>query len=515
MNRRESCGALIALGAALAWEQTPSVSVPQAPTALNIFWFMTDAEIADVRAYGFTLNVTRALRAAATVINTWGGGEVIFPAGGYLVGEQIYQGTLLDDSNTPAAYGPTHIFYVHDCTKVVKISAIGAMFKAIPGYKYGSWDRNTGLPYHPSTLPFLDYNYYAALYRGMFEFVNNVSVILEGADLDGNVQNVRFGGYWDNSTWQAQGAGIYLSKNKSYLEIDVNSHHHAQDGRIISWPTLTAADPAYPHLLRNPKGRYNTRNGLSLTGGNKVTLINPDFSMTGQAVNGGLGVPARSTPGVGIDIEAENAVVRTVLISSPNIQGNWAGGISGASGDSRGVQIIGGLIERVVIARPRYSFRDCQLVGCSEFALATTDLYNGLPAVSADGTLLDNCSLHYNATVLERGALVNAGQSPWNMAAFLRVQNCRVDTGGVALPNINYATLNETTPLIANSSFKSSAAKAVNMFARYQGRNIITYGTTPNISLGIHSRIETGDLIVNGVSQTQSRVEPQRIPLSH
>lgn len=72
--------------------------------SVNVFRFMTTAQIADVRAYTYSLDTTAAFASAVAALVALGGGDLIAPAGGYLLngsaGLDTYKnGILLPDTN--------------------------------------------------------------------------------------------------------------------------------------------------------------------------------------------------------------------------------------------------------------------------------------------------------------------------------------------------------------------------------------------------------------------------------
>lgn len=71
---------------------------------VNVFRFMSAAQIADVRAYTYTLDVTTPFAVAVACLTVLGGGDLIAPSGGYLLngsaGLDTYKnGILLPDTN--------------------------------------------------------------------------------------------------------------------------------------------------------------------------------------------------------------------------------------------------------------------------------------------------------------------------------------------------------------------------------------------------------------------------------
>jgi len=72
--------------------------------SVNVFRFMSAAQIADVRAYTYTLDVTTPFAVAIACLTVLGGGDLIAPAGGYLLNgsaglDSYKNGILLPDTN--------------------------------------------------------------------------------------------------------------------------------------------------------------------------------------------------------------------------------------------------------------------------------------------------------------------------------------------------------------------------------------------------------------------------------
>jgi hypothetical protein len=555
---------------------------------VNVFWFMSAAEVADVRAGTLTQNVTLALKAASAYVQGLGGGTLLVPPGKYLVGAQTFNGTTLDGGTT-VRYGATEIITIKNCTRPVKISGYGAVLKCAPGLKYGSFDA-AGVRYNP-VLPFLDYSYYSYIYRGMINVEGNASVTIEGFELDGNNTLLTLGGYWGDSQWQIEGSGIWCRGNGSALIQDCYIHHHPTDGLILNPASVTEGTVPAVTTVKNVRCRYNGRQGISLTGGKNIRIDNCDLSQTGQALNTVSSELVQSAPGAGIDIEASNSIIRDVTLSNTTIIGNWLKGVGVSSGDSRRVTFDRCKIEYIILSRPNYTFTDSTLLGFFSLGLDVTDQYKpnssatltiagagpytitrsagsfitdgfslgdtvmlpnsfagsgcnaGLSAgnkgtrlfvtgitatvltvkvigggtmvaegpiatcvvatatTAKDAQVFRNCRFSYDATLTESGTLINSSQAALDNFVFGQMEKCTIETGSVNLPTMTTPALDESAPLFINCRFKSGATAAVNLWARYQGYNYIEHGGTPTLNIGTKSRIENGDIFVNGTSQ--------------
>lgn len=498
----------IASTAAVAADTAQGMHIARAsdPTGASAVWVRAFEGPINVQWFGAkgdgTTNNTAAFKAASAVVQAHGGGELIIPKGVYIVGTQTFQGTLLDGV-TPAAYGPSEILTIKNCTKSIKISGYGAVLKTANGLRYGSFDRTTGAIFNPGALPFVDYDYYAYPYRGMINVEGNESVTIEGLELDGNSANLIIGGYWGDSAWQLEGHGIYSRNNNVVNIVDVHTHDHPADGLTIASSGITEGSAAKPLHLVNVRSFYNGRQGLSLTGGKSVTIDNCDFSMTGQRVNIGLGTKLQSTPGCGIDVEAEGTLVRDVTVISSRFLGNWRRGVIASSGYSKGVTFENCTIECAVIGRWRYHFDNCLFIGFTNFATPLTNEYlAGTPAITEqDGLYFHKCRFVYDDTLSGTGTMIDSTQSAWNEAAYARFVDCSIRTGTYLLPTVVKTPLSLTSACFENTDWISTNSGAAQINGFFRGQNNITNGGSVSIGLGVNSRIDTGEIYVNGVGQ--------------
>jgi hypothetical protein len=444
--------------------------------ALNVFDYMSDEERVDVSARTRTLNVTQALQAASAALQDAGGGTLYLPPGDYVVVEQTLGGTLLDGV-TPAAWGPQEIITIKNCPYPVKITGYGAVLVAEDGYKYGAFDPVTGDP-HPSVVPFSDYDYYGYPYRAMINVEGNAAVIIEGIELDGNSANAEIGGEFGDSNWQVEGHGIWNKDNDSFTARDVHAHHQPGDGIITAATGITESSEARPALFENVRCLYNGRQGHSFTGAKSATMINCDFSMTGQVMNTSLGDYLRTSPGCGIDVEAEGTLVRDLTFIGCRFLGNYRYGVIAASGFSKGVNFLNCTIENAVIGRFRYHFTNCLFIGFTNFALPATNEYHpvstgmSLTIAGAGPYTLTRAAGDFTADGFEVGdtavmpsvqagvGAVNAGLNAANKnkrlsitALTATVMTVTVEEGGTLTPEGPIASSVIATPIIEGDAF--------------------------------------------------------------
>jgi hypothetical protein len=344
--------------------------------AVNAFWFMSAAEVADVRAFTALVNVTDALNAAASFIAQRGGGTVLCPPGKYRIGKQTFQGTLLDGT-TPCAYGAHEVLTVKNATRLVRMSGYGAILQTEAGLKWGAFDHATGNRYDPASLPYLDYNNYGYIFRSMINLeANSGGVVVEGFELDGNNTQLVLGGRFGDSDRQLEGSGLWI-KNNAFVELkDLYIHHQTTDGIIVATAS-SQPDSAVrqPVTIDNVRCIYNGRNGMSPVGVNQMHVRNSVFNNSGQALNTVSSELVRSSPGAGIDIEADASINRGIILDAITCVGNYQNGIAMASGDSRGTVIRRSKIEGFTIGRSNVTFEDCTVIGYCTASLADTDPY--------------------------------------------------------------------------------------------------------------------------------------------
>ena len=116
----------------------------------------SSTKIINVKDYGAVgdgvTNDTTAFQQAAEAMNAAGGGKLVIPEGIYIVGRQ----SLAEARGLGYAYQPENILKISDCARPVIIEGYGAVLKAAPGLKLGSFDPVTGDIYDPSEDPFFD-----------------------------------------------------------------------------------------------------------------------------------------------------------------------------------------------------------------------------------------------------------------------------------------------------------------------------------------------------------------------
>ncbi len=313
-------------------------------------------------------NDTEAFQKAATRIQEAGGGTLVIPPGTYLVGGQ---------KHIPGEY-PYYraepIFHVKGL-KFLLIEGNHAKLRLAGGLRFGSFDKDTGKPYTPSSMPFVD-GKYAAQVGHMLLITYSQNVTIRDLELDGNVGKLVIGGQFGDTGRQLPACGIFLHNNTEVRIERVHSHHHALDGIMIGWYGLKENEPAAPHTLEDCVLEYNGRQGLSWIGGRGLTARRCKFNHTGQALNDGK--PFGSAPGAGLDIEAEDSICRDGSFEDCEFVNNFGCGMvadSGDGGDSRFVRCLfwGPSNWSAWCAKPGLRFEDCTFHGSIVHAFGSED----------------------------------------------------------------------------------------------------------------------------------------------
>lgn len=254
-----------------------------------------------------TTNDTDAFAAAATYINSLGGGTLHIPSGTYIVGKQEFAGV----SGLGYSYRGQKVLYFQGCTKPLRIVGDGAIIKIASGLKYGSFDPVTGNAYIPGSLPFTNSNYRASVVNSAVITILQCTAPVEivGLEIDGNSSNFTLGGEWGDTGYQIDSSGISSVASNNVTIRNCYVHHNALDGIYISAPTATSeSSESSPHLLENIVSTYNARQGLSIVGGKGITCIRCQFNHTGRGA-------FYSSPAAGVDLEPNTGNVYDVTFN--------------------------------------------------------------------------------------------------------------------------------------------------------------------------------------------------------
>jgi hypothetical protein len=243
-----------------------------------------------------------------------------------------------------------------------------------------------------------------------------------------------------------------------------------------------AGGRAPQRLIRGLRSEYNCRQGVSIVGGRGYVFEQCKFNHTGQ---GG----AMSSPGSGVDIEAENGKKnRDFAFTDCEFVDNAGAGMVADSGDSEGASFtrclfVGTHAWSVWPFKPRFRFNDCRFVGSSVRAFG-----DPLPERA---TQFHDCTFLDDPTLSPTGEVIGKDYPIYDLAEARNVLFSRCTfrlTHDGLLPWSWYAIYEDCT--MTQRSPKQAFPKGL-----YRGRSTITgnvdmYGTTtaPGAELVINGK---------------------------
>jgi hypothetical protein len=345
---------------------------------------------------------TPAFNALAADVNARGGGVVINLGAGqiYNVGAQIFAGA----TGKLYSFFGIDVMAFRNATKPIIIRGNGAKLKYRSGLKYGSFHPITGVRYDP-VMPFTNYDYAASLGYAIYA-TDCFQLRIEDLEIDGNQANVNLGGTWGDSGRQNIHYGVFVERTPLLMN-NVYIHHICLDGIGISATGTTATSPGYSIVLINVRSEYNARQGCSWVGGRGLLAVGCKFNHTGRGTFG-------SSPGAGLDIEAEGATCRAGKFIRCEFINNLGVGMDADSGDSADMSFedcdffgTSGGSYSVWPNKPRYRFTRCRFSG--------TALGNYVAATRDDATVFEYCIFgheQYNGLAVYSNTLFVAAGNP-------------------------------------------------------------------------------------------------------
>jgi hypothetical protein len=382
-------------------------------------------------------NDTDAFAALSRAINSAGGGTVVLRPVTYVVGKQLAPtaGPL------GFAFTPAPVLRFVGCRYPVAVRGNGAVLRAAPGLRFGSFDPRSGAPIERGKR-FYDRGYRASPYEAMISAERcSGGVAIADVELDGNLQALAIGGHWGDIDWQLPGTGVLLTDNDGPETIDrVHSHHHPLDGIMINGPSQRAASSSISDVRCDSNGRQ----GCSVVGGRNYVFQRCRFERSGK---GGLS----SSPGAGVDIEAEQKTVRNLRFSACEFVDNSGPGLSAPAGDSEGATFdsctfVGTTNWSAWPDKPGFRFSDCMFVGAMVHAHGDPDpekaahfancRFRDDPALSPTGVVFGNSGEGKPIVDLYDGRnsrfdqcnfqLSGAGLLPWSIREVI-YSNCSME----------------------------------------------------------------------------------------
>jgi hypothetical protein len=274
-------------------------------------------EMFGARGDGVT-NDTSAFQRLGDAISAMKGGAILFGRGRvYVVGRQRFAGA------TAKRYAFDHerVLRIVGCTNAVTIDLNGSTMRFAAGLRFGAFDPVSGAAL---AVVAPNYNPDTQAHVGVaIRLVGNTGPVrVWGGFIDGNSANLVLGGDYGDTGRQVVQYGVFAVGNDN-VRIDLTIFDSALDGICFAWPGLTEATPPKPHSLGNSLVRNCGRNNVSVIGGNLVSSDDGFVSIAGgmaphPAAPGGF---VKSAPASCIDIEAEDAINRNVVIRGQLIGG--------------------------------------------------------------------------------------------------------------------------------------------------------------------------------------------------
>jgi len=298
-------------------------------------------------------NDTEAFARMTAAVNQIGGGTIILSKTTYIVGAQGP-----DPAMWWYAFAPAPIMNFAGCSRNLTILGNGARLRCADGLRYGTFDPVTGAPtQHP--MPYTTPGESASPYIAMIDVENCTGKVeIRDLELDGNSQGLVIGGTFGDDGWQLPAGGLRLLNNSGGEHVyNVRTHHHGQDGLYLD----NAPDRPRGTLIEKVVSEYNGRQGCSVVGGANYAFVDSKFNHTGRAT-------LHSSPGAGVDIEAEVRPIRNLSFTGCEFSNNRGVGMIADSGDSADAtfdncSFIGTDAWAAWPMKPRFRFTDCVFVG--------------------------------------------------------------------------------------------------------------------------------------------------------
>lgn len=407
--------AVLLAGAAFAARSAPLQSQPRQALRPEDFGARGDGQTNDTAAFA-------AL--TAEMQRRQGGMIWLAPSRTYVLGRQ--------DRGGPMGWTPVPLLELSGLTSSLRIVGNGARLICQAGLRYGTFDPASGRPVE-RPMPNFKTSDLASPYNALIRIKDcSAPITITDLELDGNLEQLRIGGKFGDTGWQIPGTGLLLEGNlASETILNVFSHHHGQDGLIIVGNDKRASRSRFSKVI----ARFNGRQGLSLTGGRGYDFEDCEFSKTGRSA-------IASSPGAGVDIEAEVGTIRDITFSRCEFSDNFGVGMVADTGNSAHVRFtdctfVGTTGWSAWPYKPGFVFERCKFAGSvvrayasDEPALGTKFLhcqFSDDPRKSPTGRLfvgggpILNLAESQNVVFADCDfTLVNDGVLPWSWRATYR-----------------------------------------------------------------------------------------------
>jgi parallel beta-helix repeat protein len=359
--------------------------------------------------------------------------KLVIPKGVYIVGKQT--------PSTGVYLAPTDVISLRNCTNITIEGGATSKIVYQAALKFGSFNPKTNQAHYPPG-EFYDRTYTAQIGRFIaLESCN--SVTLSKINVDGNNDNMDFGGTWGDKGIQLMHYGIFMNDCSNVNIKDCNVSHFACDGLCIYG--------SENFTIANSKFEYNTRQGFSWVGGKKLKATNCSFSFTGYG-------KMCSSPGAGLDVECEvNDTISNGVFTNCKFVDNCGPAVVAESGASRNIKFNNCLFWGIKnwsiwVTKPDYVFTDCKIYGSVVHGFNTTSF--------KDATKFYNCDFEdkpYNGKSAYGGYLAEIDGK--KMMIF---ENCTFTSNvAKALWYGGYGTVKEEQAIIRNCTFNIKNANLI------------------------------------------------------
>lgn len=427
-------------------------------------------------------NDTDAFGALGAYIQAQGGGTIVLKAGAtYIVGKQDFLGGVAKAGDQVAeylSYWPHRILYLKNLTKPFIVKGNGAKLKAPNGLKFGAFDKTSGEIINPP-MPYYG-NEIASPYEAMIGVDGSTSYVsISDVELDGNSDNLIWGGQRGDTGWQLPANGIFTRSIQGGVFLhNVDPHNHGLDGLQISDAGVVSAS------------RFNRdcRNGVSVVGGQGLTFIGCDFLYTARGANW-------SAPASGVDIESEISTIRKPVFIGCRFMHSRNAEMVSDSGPSMEARFYGCLFwadvgYAIFTSKPGMKFDGCVFGGPIQL--------NGTPAFPQDAPQFTRCTFTDDAATYALDTLTNGGvnkaQSVSNITDGVKFEDCLINySAATPLPNMQAGTYFKRTTL------KSDYATAINFNGKLSEHSVMTYPALNNFVV-----YEDDTVTVNSAAQPRT-----------
>lgn len=282
--------------------------------------------------------------------------------------------------------------------KFILLQSDNVKIKQMSGQYFGAFNKNTKEKLNTVTPVYYGSgaNYDAvkdveatANLKFILHFENIKSLIINGKiELDGNRDGMIIGGVWGDTGWQLFAYGIRIAWVKQFDIANINSHHHCCDGIYIAgWNDAANPDVKLSDVFgvaRNLNSQYNSRQGMSLTGGQNISFYDCNFDNTALPE-----FNVKSQPSASVDIEAEINPIRNITFYDCYFGRAGSQSMVADSGNTKEVnfyncKFINDLGSTVWANKPLFKFYDCYINGSVEKNYATE--------IDSERLVYDNCT---------------------------------------------------------------------------------------------------------------------------